>query len=90
MFLDRRKKRYICTFAKKNAKGELTPNLVVIAASNDIMAKAMLCEKYQIPSVFIKPNNIGDYNEEGIKSIRLSETNVYEGGSPDENFRDDS
>jgi hypothetical protein len=71
-------KRYICSFVKK-VDGVLKPNVVVIAASNNIIAAAKLCETYdvvnhQIPREFHHSNN-----QEGIKTIRLAETNTYEG-----------
>lgn len=88
--LDRRKKRYICTFKKKDNNGELKGNLVVIAAHNEVLAQAILCETKNIPATKIKPNKYGDYVAEGIISIRLSETNTYEGDSDYENFCNNS
>lgn len=80
-------KRYICSFVKE-VDGELKPNVVVIAAANNIIAAAKLCEKYgvvnhQIPKELHRANS-----EEGIKTIRLSETNTYEGETEDESFSD--
>lgn len=73
------KKRYICSFIKYNEKGELKPNVVVVAARNDVIARALLNLQHGAVNKTVKPNNYGDYTEEGIKSIRLSETNTYEG-----------
>jgi len=90
MLPERRKKRYICTFVKKNQNGEFIPNVIVIPAHNEILAQAILCETYRVPSEFIKRSYSRDeYEKEGIRTIRLAETNTYEGGSPYENFRGD-
>ena len=77
-------KRYICSFVKLNADGELKPNVVVIAASNQLMAKAKLCESYGVKNVFIDKDKVRLNSEEGIKTIRLSDTNVYAKGGDDE------
>lgn len=85
--LNRRKKRYICTYVKhidKQYKG----NVVVVCAHNELLAKAVLCEENNIPPVIIK-SSPGEHNTEGIISIRLAETNTYEGDSTYDNFRDD-
>lgn len=89
---ERRKKRYICTFVKKDEKSdEFKGNLVVVAANNDVMAQVILCRTQNIPPVKIIPIYGKPYTEEGYKSIRLSETNTYEGGDPRyDNFSDDS
>ena len=90
MLLERRKKRYICTFVKKDQNGEFKPNVVVVAAHNETLAQAILCETYNVPTKFIQRAETGEYDKEGIRTIRLAETNTYEGGSEHENFRDDS
>ncbi len=90
MLPERRKKRYICTFVKKDQNGEFKPNVVVIAAHNEILAQAILCETYSIPPKFIRRADTGDYDREGLRTIRLAETNTYEGGTEHENFRDNS
>jgi len=90
MLIERRKKRFICTFVKKNQNGEFKPNVVVIAAHNEVLAEAVLCETYGIPPTVVKKNSDEMYNHEGIRTIRLAETNTYEGGSIHENFRSDS
>ena len=78
------KKRYICSFVKKDNQGELKPNVVVVAAMGPIIARAIICQKY---GVINKPA-ARDNSEEGIKTIREVETNTYEGESEDENFSD--
>ncbi len=90
MLPERRKKRYICTFVKKDQNGEFKPNVIVIAAHNEILAQAIICETYHVPAKFIKRADTGDYDKEGLRTIRLAETNTYEEESPHENFRDDS
>lgn len=89
MATENRKKRYICSFVEK-VDGVLKPNVVVIAAHNNIIAKALLCEKYGVRNHEIDKNRLRLNLEEGIKSIRLAETNVYEGGSINENFISDN
>lgn len=76
-------KRYICSFVKK-INNELVPNVVVICASNNIVARAKLCQKYNVLNVMIDKEK--SYTEEGIKNIRVSETNTYEGEESRENF----
>jgi hypothetical protein len=87
IILNRRKKRYICTYVKL-IDNQYKGNVVVVCAHNDVMAKAILCEQYRIPAQQVK-TCAGEYKAEGIKSIRLAETNLYEGGSVHENFSDD-
>jgi hypothetical protein len=85
------KKRYISSFIKKNKNGELAPNVVVVTAHNEVLAKATLCTKYDIPNIPVKRNErTGEYGSEGIKSIRLSETNTYEGMLEGDVFGEDS
>ena len=88
--LERRKKRYICSFVKKNEDGEFKPDVIVIPAHNELLALVALVEKHKIPSKKVKRLSDGNYHEEGIKTIRLSETNTFEGGSSHDNFSDDS
>jgi hypothetical protein len=76
------RKRYICSFVKKNVDGILKPNVVVIAATNEVIARAQLRAKYNVPNVAIKDN----CDKEGVKTIRLSETNTYEGEAEGDNF----
>jgi hypothetical protein len=76
------KKRYICSFVKKDRDGNLKPNVVVVAATNEVIARSVLCSDYNVPNVAIKNN----FEKEGIKTIRLSETNKYEGEPEGENF----
>lgn len=87
VILNRRKKRYICTYVKK-IDNQYKGNVVVVCAHNDVMAKVVLCEQYNIPPVLIK-NGYGEHSVEGIISIRQAETNLYEGGSVYDNFSDD-
>ena len=69
-------KRYICSFVK-DVEGELKPNVVVIAASNNVIARAMLCEQYGCVNEMIHPDDHHKNNQAGIKTIRLSDTNTY-------------
>ena len=88
--LKRKKKRYICTYVKKNNHNQYKGNVVVVLAHNDVGARVALCEQYGIPAVTIKSSMYTyEYTHEGIVSIRLAETNTYEGGSLDDNFSDD-
>jgi hypothetical protein len=77
--------RYICSFVLKNKAGRLVPNVVVITATNDLMARAQLCSQYGVPNVAIKDN----FDKEGIKKIRLSDTNRYEGEPEGDDFSQD-
>ncbi len=83
-----KKKRYICSFVK-NINGELKPNVVVVAASNSLMAKVLLCKRYEVKNVDIPKERHKLNDMEGIKTIRIAETNVYEGGSVNDNFDSD-
>jgi len=82
-------KRYICSFVKK-VGNELKPNVVVIAAPNNIVARAKLCEQYGVLNIQINIDRLRLNEEEGIKDIRLSETNTYVGGARDGDLSDDS
>lgn len=84
-------KRYICSIVKK-VDGEFKPNVVVIPALNETVARAKLCIAYDIPDTVPEYKYVsGKYTGEGIKSIRLSETNTYDTEDPIlDNFRDDS
>jgi len=84
------KKRYICSFIKKNEIGDCKPNVIVVSALNEIFAKVLLCNTHNIPNVKITPNKHGDYLTEGIKSIRVSETNTYDGQTETDNFSGNS
>lgn len=75
-------KRYICSFVKEDENGELKPNVVVVAAPNSLIARAVLCEKYKVKNKSASRNN----TEEGVKTIRESDTNKYEGETEDESF----
>jgi len=78
------KKRYICSYVKRDNKdGELKPNVVVVAAANPILARVILCQQYGAVDKSIRNNN-----EEGIKTIRQAETNIYEGEMESESFID--
>jgi hypothetical protein len=83
-----KKKRYICSFVKQTKEG-MKPNVVVVAASNNVVARAVLCERYGVRNADIPKENFHRNDVEGIKTIRLSETNVYEGESINENFISD-
>ena len=80
------KKRYVCSFLKKDRTGKIKPNVVVIAATNDVTAKVILCQQEDIPSLMLSGKEQYERDKEGIKRIRLCETNTYEGESEDENF----
>lgn len=83
-----RKKRYICSFVKRKGE-ELIPDVVVVAATNNVVARLILCEKYGVKNYDIPRGKRHDYSEEGINNIRLAETNTYEGGSINDNFDSD-
>jgi len=70
-------KRYICSFVEKLKDGSYMPRVVVIAAPNNIIARAILCEKHGAKNEMIDPNRLQLNADEGIKTIRLSETNTY-------------
>lgn len=84
------KKRFICSFVKKMSDGELKPNVVVIAADNSIVAKALLCQTYGVVNKEIPKERHWANDTEGIKKIRQAETNVYEGESEGDNFGDNT
>lgn len=69
------KKRYICSFVKE-VDGELKPNVVVIAATNNVIARTLLCNHHGVLNVMLKESRMN--NKAGIKSIRLSDNNVFE------------
>ena len=79
------KRRYICSFVLKNEEDRLVPNVVVIIATNEVIARAQLCLKYNVPNVAIENN----FDREGIKKIRLSDTNRYEGEPEGDDFSND-
>lgn len=70
-------KRYICSFVKKLDDDTFMPQVVVVAAPNNIIARAILCERYGAKNEMIDDNRRQLNDQEGIKSIRLSETNTY-------------
>jgi len=90
MRIDKSRKRYICSFVKKTDDGKLKPNVVVVVASNPIMARAVLCEIYEPLNVTLKGSDALNNKAEGIKSIRESETNKYEGVKEGDDFSDNS
>ena len=57
MTTDNNKKRYICSFVKE-IDGKLVPNVVVIVAPNNIVAKAVLCNKYIVKNVQISKEHL--------------------------------
>lgn len=69
-------KRYICSFVKE-VNGELKPNVIVVIAPNNIVAKAILCEEHGVEDHMISPDRHWRNDEKGIKTIRLSDTNTY-------------
>lgn len=83
-----KKKRYICSFVKQTRDG-MKPNVVVVAATNNLIARAVLCEQYGVKNADVPKERFHLNDTEGIKSIRLAETNVYEGESVNENFISD-
>ena len=84
------KKRYICSFVKKDSNGISEPHVVVIAAHNSIIARAILCEKYNVVNNDIPKDHYYTNDIEGIKTIRLSDTNVYEGETENDSFNDNN
>jgi hypothetical protein len=69
-------KRYICSFIKEINR-ELVPNVVVVVAPNNIIARMLLCNQHDVENVMLNPENAWRNNKAGIKSIRLSDTNTY-------------
>lgn len=84
-------KRYICSIVRK-VDGKFKPDVVVISALNELYAKMKLCITYNIPDVIPEYKYVSsEYLGEGIKSIRISETNTYDTEDPIfDNFRDNS
>ena len=70
------KKRYVCSFVKE-VDGEHKPNVVVVAASNNVIARAVLVEQYGVLNVMLKEDHRMNCKA-GIKSIRLAENNTFE------------
>ena len=68
--------RYICSFVKE-IEGELKPNVVVITAPNNVIARAVLCETYGVKNITLHPDHYWRNDQAGIKTIRLSDTNTY-------------
>lgn len=83
-------KRYICTYLKKQENGEFKFFSSVICETSERRASTALSKKYDIPNKPIVCDIYGNYKEEGIKTVRLLETNTYVGGSIHDNFRSDS
>ena len=69
-------KRYICSFVKE-VDGELKPNVVVVIAPNNVVAKAVLCQQYEVEDRSIPSDRAWRNDQAGIKTIRLSDTNTY-------------
>jgi hypothetical protein len=69
-------KRYYCSFVKE-IDGELTPHVVVVTAPNNIVARAVLCKQYGVVNEIIPEDRRWWNDREGIKTIRLSDTNAY-------------
>ena len=72
----RNNQRYICSFVKE-INGEFQPNVVVITAPNNVIARAMLCQEYTVVNIMIDKDDWWRNNKAGIKNIRLSDTNTY-------------
>jgi len=70
-------KRYYCSFVKKTEDGELKPNVVVITAPNSTVARAILCYQHGVVNIIIPEERRWWNDREGIKTIRLSDTNTY-------------
>lgn len=87
--MDKRRKRYICTFVKKEG-GKFIEKVCVVAAHGESLARKEVSEKHSVTVKNAKHDEYGNYTDEGIKTIRVMETNTYEGGSTYENFRSDS
>ena len=69
-------KRYICSFVKE-VDGELKPNVVVVVASNNVIARALLVQEYGVVNEIIPEERQWWNDQPGIKTIRQSETNTY-------------
>lgn len=68
--------RYICSFVKE-VDDELKPNVVVIVAPNNVIARATLVREYNVVNKMISKDRHWFNDQLGIKTIRLSETNTY-------------
>jgi hypothetical protein len=69
-------KRYICSFVKE-VDGELKPNVVVVVAPNNVIARALLVQDYSVVNEIIPEARQWWNDQPGIKTIRQSETNTY-------------
>ena len=69
-------KRYICSFVKE-VDGELKPNVVVVTAPNNVIARAVLVQDYGVVNEMIPKERQWWNDQLGIKTIRLSDTNTY-------------
>ena len=69
-------KRYICSFVKE-VDGEMKPNVVVVIAPNNVVARAILIQDYNVVDETIPTERLWWNDQPGIKTIRLSETNTY-------------
>lgn len=84
-------KRYICSIVRR-VDGVYKADVVVVAEKSVPAARALVCDKYSIPNVQAPYNYVSSvYTGEGIRSIRVAETNTYDTENPEfDNFRDDS
>lgn len=69
-------KRYICSFVKE-VDGELKPNVVVVTAPNNVIARALLVQDYGVVNEMIPSERAWWNDQPGIKTIRLSDTNTF-------------
>jgi len=69
-------KRYICSFVKE-VDGELKPNVVVVIAANNVLARAVLVQDYDVHNEMIPEERHWWNDQPGIKTIRQSDTNTY-------------
>ena len=68
--------RYICSFVKR-VDGELKPNVVVVIAPNNVIARALLVQNYNVVNEMIPKDRHWFNDRPGIKTIRVSDTNTY-------------
>jgi hypothetical protein len=61
----------------KEVEGELKPNVVVVVASNNVLARALLVQNYGVENEMIPSERHWWNDQPGIKAIRQAETNTY-------------
>lgn len=81
-------KRHICCYVQEDKKGNFNPHVVVVAAPNLALARAKLCVQHKVRNHDIGKERKEKYTEGGIRTIRVCETNIYEGEKEEDNFSD--